>query len=186
MPKDGPFCNPGGGARLRFRKALRFNGFGRSTEVALHRGLFLLFQLLAEYVFVLRVGLGEVVKAEALADFHVSRTFTIFLHDQIDTPFDFAGWTFATPAKELIVFDLQLADVAFELAEFFVDGRHGVNLVFSNGRSHWRGRQPLPMVEDPKVNCTQPKAPVRKDRSCGAGRCGLRSGYAPIPKWISR
>ena len=48
----------------------------------------------------------------------------------LDAPLNLGGRTFASSAKELIVFDLQLADVAFKLAEFFVDGGHAGSFAF--------------------------------------------------------
>src|SRR5882724_6896828 len=127
----GPFSDNGRCARLRVRKTLRFNGFRCGAKVALHGGLLFSFHPLAENILVLRVGLREVVVTKSLAVLHIPGAFTIFFYGQFNAPFDFVGRTLASSAKELIVFDLQLAYVPFELAELFVDGRHAGNLAIS-------------------------------------------------------
>src|SRR5438309_4095937 len=127
----GPLRNGGRSTRLRLRKTLRLNGFRCGAKVALHRGLLFSFHPLAENILVLRVGLREVVVAKSLAVLHIPGAFTIFFYRQFNAPFDFVGRTLASSAKELIVFDLQLAYVPFELAELFVDGRHAGNLAIS-------------------------------------------------------
>jgi hypothetical protein len=83
---------------------------------------------LAKNILVLRIGLREVVVTKALAVLHVAGALAVSLDDQFDAPFNLIGRTFTASAKELIVFDLQLADVAFKLAEFFVDGGDGGSL----------------------------------------------------------
>src|SRR5579859_5422698 len=86
--------------------------------------LFLLLGFLAEDVFVFSVSLREVVETEALVRLHVPATLVIALDEKIDAPFDFSGRTLPTAAEILIVFDLELADVLFDLAKIFVNGRH--------------------------------------------------------------
>ena len=58
-------------------------------------------------------------------NFQLAAAFAVALDHQLDTPLDFGGRTLPAPTKILVVLDLQLADVPFELAQIFVDGGHG-------------------------------------------------------------
>ena len=106
-------------------RAFRFDGFRGCAEMALNLAFFFLLRFLAEDVFVLGVGLGEVVQAESLAVFQVAAALGIALYDQFNAPFDFGGRALAAAAEILVVFNFELADVAFEPRQFLVDGRHG-------------------------------------------------------------
>jgi hypothetical protein len=55
----------------------------------------------------------------------VASALGIALDEQLDAPLDFRRWTLAAAAKELVVLDLELADVFFELRQFLVDRGHG-------------------------------------------------------------
>src|SRR5882762_1137652 len=112
-------------------RAFRFNRFGRRTEVPLHGSFFFLLALLAENIAILGVGLREVVVAESLAILHIPGAFPVLLNDQFDAPLNLSGRTLTPSAKELIVLNLQLPDIAFELSEFFVDGGHEGSFSFS-------------------------------------------------------
>src|SRR5689334_6782120 len=104
--------------------ALSLNGFGRRTKVALNRALFFLLQSFAENVFIFGVRLGEVGQAKPLGRLQFSAAFRITLHKKLEAPFDFSGRAFPASTKELVVFDLQLTDVSFDLAQIFVNGGH--------------------------------------------------------------
>src|SRR5260370_834873 len=91
----------------------------------LHFPLFFLLDFFPEDIFVLRVGLREVAGAKALAEFQLAAALGIALDDQLDAPLDFGRRTLSAAAEELVVLDLELADVFFELRQFFVDRSHG-------------------------------------------------------------
>src|SRR5712671_5522262 len=92
--------------------------------MALHFSFFFLLKLLAENIFVLGVGLAEVIVAKALAELHIAAALAVAFDDQLDAPFDFRGWTLPAATKVLVVLNFELANVFFELSHFFVDGRH--------------------------------------------------------------
>src|SRR6202030_851364 len=94
----------------------------------LHRAFFFLLGPLAKNIFVLGVSLGEIVVAKSLAVLHIAGAFAVPFDHQFDAPLNLIGRTLTAAAEELIVFDLQLANVAFELTEFFVDGGQGSSL----------------------------------------------------------
>src|SRR5882762_1043672 len=97
---------------------------GRRTEMPLYRSFFFLFYFFAKYVLVLCVGLVEIREAESLRRLQIAAAFRIFLHQLIDAPLNFRRWTLPASAEKLVVFDLQLSDVALDLAEIFVNGGH--------------------------------------------------------------
>jgi len=105
-------------------RAFSFNGLGGSAEVTLHLAFFAGGETLAEDVLIFGVGLGKIAEAETLGEFQVATAFGVALDDQLNTPFDFRGRALTAAAKEHVVFDFELADVAFELTQFFVDGGH--------------------------------------------------------------
>src|SRR5260370_30078820 len=116
----------GYGCRL-FRFLLRASRFdlpGCRAEMVLDFSFFLLRHFFPEDIFVFRVGLQKIVKAESLREFQFAAAFRVALHEHIDAPRDFRGRTLPAAAEILVVFNLELADVALELAEFFFDGRH--------------------------------------------------------------
>ncbi len=106
-------------------RAFGLDGFRGRTEMALDAAFFLLLRFLAENVFVLGVGLREVIQAETLAVFEVAAALAVAFDRQFDAPFDFRRRTLSAAPEILVVFDLELADVALELAQILVDGRHG-------------------------------------------------------------
>src|SRR4029077_8806798 len=55
----------------------------------------------------------------------VAAALGVALHHQLNAPLDFRGWALPAAAEILVVFNLQLPDVPFELGQLFVDGRHG-------------------------------------------------------------
>src|SRR5260370_35321441 len=79
---------------------------------------------LPEDIFIFCVGLRKIVEAESLGKLQFAAAFRIALDQLIDAPLDFGGRTFPAAAEILVVFDLELTDVPFELAQLFVDGRH--------------------------------------------------------------
>ena len=91
----------------------------------LHFSFFFRLRFFSEDVFVLRVGLREVVVAKALAEFQIAAALAIALNDQLDAPLDLGRRTLPAAAKELVILDLELADVFFELPQFLVDRGHG-------------------------------------------------------------
>src|SRR5262249_22782538 len=98
----------------------------RRAIMPLDSALFLLLRFLPENVFVFRVGLREIVEAKALMGFHFPAALVVPLDEKIDAPFDFGRRTLAAAAEILVVFDLELTDILFNLAQIFVDGRHVV------------------------------------------------------------
>src|SRR5580700_4139980 len=72
--------------RMRLR-ALRLNGFRRSPKMPLRPALFLQLHFFAENIFVLRVGLRQIVESKALPEFQLAAAFAIALDHQLDTPF---------------------------------------------------------------------------------------------------
>ncbi len=108
-----------------FVSALGFDRFRGCTEVALNFSFFLVLRFFAEDILVFGVGLGEVVQAEPLAVLQIAATLGIALDHQFNTPLDFGRRALSAAAEELVVFNFELADVAFELRQFLVDSRHG-------------------------------------------------------------
>jgi len=98
------------------------------------------------------------------------------------------GGRFTASAKELIVFDLQLADVRVSSwPSSFVDGGDGrQSLVFYGRRAVGGGRQRLVAsgyAEDKTVwRFVAYLLPT--DRSLDCSHCSPRPAYAPIRKWI--
>src|SRR5712672_817578 len=122
--------------------ALCFDGFGSRAEMALHFSFFFLLKLLAKNIFVLGVGLAEVIVAKALAELHIAAALAVAFDDQLDAPLDFRGRTLPAAAKVLVVLNFELANVFFELRHFFVDGRHAEESPrFSNAKRTGRRRQ---------------------------------------------
>ena len=94
---------------------LRFDCFGRSAEVPLRSAFFFLLGSLAENIFVLGVGLREVVVTKALTELQLTAAFSVSLDNQLDTPLDFGRRTLPPAAKILVVLDLELANIPLEL-----------------------------------------------------------------------
>ena len=92
--------------------------------MALNGALFFLLHSLAEDVFVFRVGLREVVEAEALVGLHFATALVVALDEKVDAPFDVRRRFLPAASEKLIVLDFELADVLLDLSEIFVDGRH--------------------------------------------------------------
>jgi len=110
--------------------------------VALHFSFLFLLELLAENVFVLGVGLAEVVVAKALAELHIAAALAVAFDDQLDAPLDFRGRALPAAAKVLVILNFELANVFLELRHFFVDGRHAEESPrFSNAKRTGRRRQ---------------------------------------------
>ena len=76
---------------------------------------FFLLQPFAKNVFIFCVRLGEIVIPEALAELQLTATLRIALRHQFEPPFDFRRRSLASSAKKLLILDLQLADIFFEL-----------------------------------------------------------------------
>src|ERR1051325_5086880 len=93
--------------------------------MALHGSFLFLLELLAENVFVFRVGLAEVCEPESLPRFQFTAALRIALRQQVYPPFNFCRRTLPAAPEILVVFDLQLPDIFFDLAEIFVNGGHG-------------------------------------------------------------
>src|SRR5215831_4542097 len=96
----------------------------RRAVMPLDGALFLLLRFLPEDVFILCVSLREVVEAEALVRLQFAATLVITLDEKVYAPFDFRWRTLPAAAEILVVFDLELADVLFDLTQIFVNGRH--------------------------------------------------------------
>src|SRR5258708_2054502 len=107
-----------------FLRASRFNLLRCRAEVPLDFSFFLLRGSFPENIFVFCVSLREVVEAESLRELELASAFGVALDHLIDAPLDFRGRTLPAAAEILVVFDLELTDVTFERAQFFVDGRH--------------------------------------------------------------
>src|SRR4029077_20840243 len=107
--------------------SLGFNGLRGCAEMPLRAAFFLLLRALAENIFVLRVGLRQVVVAKALAELQIAAAFSVALDDLLDAPFDFGRRTLPAATKILVVFDFELADVALELPKLFVHAGHGLS-----------------------------------------------------------
>ncbi len=77
-----------------------------------------------ENIFVFRVSLRKIIEAESLRKLQLAAALRVALHELIDAPFNFGGRALPASAEILVVFDLELANVPFDLAQIFVDGRH--------------------------------------------------------------
>src|SRR5256885_2294147 len=102
----------------------RFDLLRGRAEVPLDFSFFFLRRSLPEDILIFCVGLREVVETESLREFELAAPFRIALHDHIDAPFDLRGRTLPASPEILVVFDLELTDVPFELAQLLVDGGH--------------------------------------------------------------
>ena len=127
----------------RFARAFRLNCFRGGTEVPLDSSLFLLLRLFAKNVFVLGVRLREVVQAKSLAVFQLATAIAISLDQRFNAPLDLRRRALSASAEVLVVFNLELTDVPFELAQLFVDRRHErKNPLRYHARRTGRTRQP--------------------------------------------
>jgi hypothetical protein len=127
----------------RFARAFRLNCFRGGTEVPLDCSLFLLLRLFAKNVLVLGVGLREVVQAKSLAVLQLAAAVAISLDQRFDAPLDLRRRALSASAEVLVVFNLELTDVPFELAQLFVDRRHErKNPLRYHARRTGRTRQP--------------------------------------------
>ena len=81
----------------------------------LRRAAFFLHGLLAPHVNVLGVRLRQVREAESLPETQFRRSFIVAAHQAFKTPLRVGGWPWATAAEELLVLDLQPADIFFDL-----------------------------------------------------------------------
>ena len=100
-----------------FLVARCFDLFRRCAKVALHFTFFFLRGSLAKDIFVLGICLRKIIEAKPLGEFQFASALRVALHQQVNTPFDFRGRTLPAATEKLIVFDLKLADVPFELAQ---------------------------------------------------------------------
>src|SRR5579884_3766437 len=168
VARYGTAASLAGGSLAGFPASVFACSLGRRAEVVLHESFLFLLHALAEDVLVLRVGLREVVEAEALRGLQLAAPFGIALHHQVDAPFDFGGRTLAPAAEVLIVLNLELADVAFDLTEIFVDSGHaGRSPVYSMLGFRLGGRQSSgPGGSAHQIPC------FRKERCCPKGQCG--------------
>src|SRR5208282_396238 len=92
-----------------FLGAFGFDGFRGGTEVPLNFSFFFLLRFLAKDVLVLRVGLREVIQAEALAVLQVAAALGVALNHKLDAPFDFGRRSLAAAAVVLVIFNFELA-----------------------------------------------------------------------------
>lgn len=129
------------------QSAFRLDRFRGRAEVPLDGSLFFLLGFFTENVFILRVGLSEVVQAESLAVLEVAAALAISLNHRFNTPFDFRGRALSAAPEVLVEFNLELTDVPFELAQLFVDGRHGWKCPLKyHARSREQNRQQAPCL----------------------------------------
>ena len=110
------------------------HGFVRSLSLDRLRGCavmvllsagFLLHDLFAPHVLIFGVGLLKIVESEALREAQIAHSFVVAAHHVVDAPLGIGGRARPTAAEELLVFDLERADVALDLAEVVVDSGHG-------------------------------------------------------------
>src|SRR6202035_2946985 len=101
--------------------ALRLDHLRRSAIVFLRAAFFLQCRLFAENILIFRVSLGEVGEPEPLAKLQFARALAMTLDYLLDAPLDFRRRTLPPATEELIVLNLQLADVAFHPAKSFVN-----------------------------------------------------------------
>ena len=88
--------------------------------MALRAAGLLLDELLAPHVLILRVGLGQVVQAEALREVQLGDALVASAHEGIEAPLGVRGRPLAPAAEKLLVLDLQRANIALDLAQIVV------------------------------------------------------------------
>jgi hypothetical protein len=126
-----------------FFQARGLDLFRRRAKVPLNFSFFFQHHLFPKDIFVLRVGLRKIIEAESLRELQLAAALRVALHELIDAPFNFRRRALPATAEILVVFDLELADVPFELAQIFVDGRHAWrNPPCHHARSTDEWRQP--------------------------------------------
>ena len=109
-------------------RALRLDCLSRRAEMPQTHATFLLHQLLAPQILILRIGLRQVVVSESLPGAKLSHALRISPHQRINAPLRISGRPRTSAAEELLVLDLQRPHVAFDLVEVFVDCGHSRNL----------------------------------------------------------
>ena len=82
----------------------------------LRRAAFLLHGFLAPHIHVLGVGLREVREAESLPETQFRGAFVIAAHQAFQAPLRVRGRPRTPAAEELLVLDLQPANIFFDLA----------------------------------------------------------------------
>jgi len=100
---------------LFFLAAGRFDLFRRCAKVALDLAFLFRRGFLRRCLCTSRTS-AKIIEAEPLREFQFASAFRVALHEQINAPFDFRGRTLPAASEKLVVFDLELADVPFELA----------------------------------------------------------------------
>ena len=121
----------------------------------------------------------KIAEAETLRELHVAAAFPISLDELIDAPLDFGGRTFPAAAEILVVLDLELTDVLFDLAQVFVNGAHAWKMPPNlHARSMEQNRQPEEWSGDsnPLPHGTAPswRTGGRWRRDCRAGGTVLK------------
>ena len=124
-------------------RALGFHRLRGSSEVVSLGGPFLLRDLLAPHVLILRVGLLDVVEAEALTGAQLGDALVVAPYQGVHAPLRVRRRTRSPAAEILLVFDLQRADVPLDLAKIVVDGGHsGPESRKFQPKARGQGRQP--------------------------------------------
>src|SRR6266436_1175557 len=113
-----------GGHLCFFFQARRFDFLRRRAKVALDFSFLFQRNFLPENILVFRVGLRKIIEAEPLREFQFAAALGVALHQQINAPLDFRRRALPAASEILVVFNLELADVALELAQLLVNGRH--------------------------------------------------------------
>src|ERR1700733_14513726 len=102
-----------------------------------------LHQFLAPHVLIFRVSRGNIVVAESLRQVHFSHALGITLNKYVPAPLGINRWALSSTAEELLVLNLQRANVVLDLCEIVVDCGHGLI------GSHFRLRAPAHTVNPP-------------------------------------
>ncbi len=105
-------------------RALRLDRLSRRAEMPQTHAAFLLHQLLAPQILILRIRLRQVVVTESLPGAQLSHPLRVPPHQRIHAPLRIRGRPRTPAAEELLVLDLQRPHVAFDLVEVFVDCGH--------------------------------------------------------------
>src|SRR5580704_18999172 len=122
-------------------RALCLDHLGCRAVMLLRAPFFLQRRLFAENILIFRVRLREVRQPEPLLHLQFARALAVTLDHLLDAPLDFRWRTLPPAAEELIVLNLQLADVALHCGEFFVNRR---------GHKSWTCSSPF-IVETARV-----------------------------------
>src|ERR1700684_4164519 len=111
-------------------RALRRGHLRRSAVMLLPAPFSSQRRLLTKNVFIFRVSLREVRQPKPLLHLQFARALAVTLDHLLDAPLDFRRRKLPPAAEELIVLNLQLADVSLHSAQFFVNRR---------GHKSWTG-----------------------------------------------